>query len=129
MVVLVAAVLALLGSAAAAFAYQSHRSDTTVAVSPGWGSGMMDGDMMGGYDEGADNGNATVDSDQAQSLAQAWVDKNAAGATLDGPVAMPMGYLFTLTRDDAIVAQIVVNSRSGAITVRTWPTPSATATG
>lgn len=128
-ITLIVAVIALVGSVAVAVAYQGHRVGSSVAVSPGWGNGMMGGGMMGGYDDTTDNGGTSIDATQAQSLAQAWVDKNAPGATLDAPATMPMGYLYTVTRDNTVIAQIVVNARTGSITVRTWATPSPSTTG
>ena len=83
--------------------------------------------MMGG----SDSGTAAVSLQQAQTIAQDWVTKNVAGATLDPGVTMPMGYLFTATRENQIVAQIMVNDDTGQVITRsvTSPAPPTASSG
>lgn len=149
-VALAVAVAALVGSmgVAAAYAIGHHEggdfgpSAVREAEGPGFGpgggrEGMGPGGgygpgMGGGMGRWGDSGgDATVSLTQARSLAQAWVDKNAAGATLDSGFEMPMGYVFTVTKDNAVVARIMVNDDTGALMVRTATdaalTPSGTA--
>ena len=47
LIALIVAVIALVSSAGVAFAYQAHRTSSSIAVSPGWGGGMMGSGMMG----------------------------------------------------------------------------------
>lgn len=134
LVALVIAVVTLIGTVGAAAVYAaSHGSIRAVASQAdagdtGWG-GMMDRSGWGGGMMGSsDSGTAAVSLQQAQTIAQDWVSKNAAGATLDSGVTMPMGYVFTATRDNQIVARIMVNDDTGQVITRsvTYPTPAPT---
>jgi hypothetical protein len=81
-----------------------------------WGPGMMDNG----------SGDGAVSQAQAQDIAQKWVTSNAAGATLNQIGAMPMGFIFTVTRNNQVVATLIVNDNTGALSVRQWiaPVPS-----
>ncbi len=135
LIALVIAVVTLIGTVGAAAVYAtSHGSRwaTTYqadAGDTGWG-GMMDGSGWGGMMAGSDSRTVAVNLQQAQTIAQDWVTKNATGATLDLGVTMPMGYLFTATRDNQTVARIMVNDDSGQVITRSvaYPTPTPTAT-
>jgi hypothetical protein len=132
LIALVIVIVTLIGTVGAAAVYATSHGSSWAAASQGdtgWG-GMMDGPGWGGgMMGGSDSGTAAVSLQQAQSIAQDWVSRNAAGATLDSGVTMPMGYLFTATRDNQIVARIMVNDDTGQVITRsgTYPTPAATA--
>lgn len=132
LVALVIAVVTLIGTVGAAAVYAASHGSSRAAASQadagdtGWG-GMMDGSGWGGgMMGGSDSGTAAVSLQQAQTIAQDWVSKNAAGATLDSGVTMPMGYVFTATRDNQIVDRIMVNDDTGQVITRsvTYPTPA-----
>ena len=68
--------------------------------------------MMGDWN---DQGTATITPTQAKAAADAWVAANQPGATV-GAVQMPMGYLFTVTKDGLSVGTIMVNDDTGQVT-------------
>lgn len=132
LIALVIAVVTLVGSVGAAAVYATSQGPRWAAASQadagdtGWG-GMMDGPGWGGgMMGGSDSGTAVVSLQQARTIAQDWVTKNGVGATLDSGVTMPMGYLFTATRENQTVARIMVNDDTGQVITRsvTYPTPT-----
>ena len=125
-VVLVAALVVLLGSMAlAAGGLVTHRGATVAGAREGSGFAQgMDLGMMGDGDRST--GDAAVSLAQAQASARDWVAKNAPGATVDDGVTMPMGYVFTVTKDNQVVARMMVNDDTGQIAVSTWATPAPT---
>lgn len=139
LIALVIAVVTLIGTVGAAAVYATSHGARWAAASQanagdtGWGGMMDDSGWGGGMMGGSDSGTAAVSLQQAQTIAQDWVSKNAAGATLDSGVTMPMGYLFTATRDNQIVARIMVNDDTGQVITRSasnpTPTPTASAGG
>jgi len=125
-IALVAALVVLVGSMALAAGYVVTHRGTTVAGDReinGFGPGAGFG-MMGNTDRSS--GDGAVSLAQAQSSAKDWVAKNAPGAIVDDGVTMPMGYVFTVTQDNQIVARVMVNDDTGQVAVRTWITPSPT---
>lgn len=140
-VALVLAVLALLVSVGAAMTLMAsgngwHLNNATQASSPdGWrqglaGNGMMGqgrggGGMMGGWN---DQDSPRITTDQARTAAEAWAAANQPGATVGSGVQMPMGYLFTLTRDGQLVGTIIVNDDTGQVGWWAAAQPSPTAT-
>ncbi len=132
---LVIAVVTLIGTVGAAAVYATSHGSRWAAASPadngdtGWGEMMGGSGRGGGTMGGSDSGTATVSLRQAQTIAHDWVSKNAAGATLDSGVTMPMGYVFTVSQVNQMVARIMVNDDTGEVIVRsvTYSRPTATA--
>jgi hypothetical protein len=141
-IALVVAVLALVLSFGAAMTFMTsgngwHLNNSAQASSPdGWrqglaGNGMMGQGrggtgMMGDWDE---QGNPTITAEAAKTAAEAWAATNQPGTTVGAGVHMPMGYLFTLTKDGRAVGTIIVNDDTGQ--VARWdaaqPSPTASA--
>jgi hypothetical protein len=127
-IALVAAVLALFVSVGAAMTVVAsgngwHLNNSAQASSPdGWreglaGNGMMGqgrggGGMMGDWD---DQDTPSISADQAKTAAEAWAAANQPGATVGAVVQMPMGYLFTVTKDGKSVGTIIVNDDTGQV--------------
>lgn len=126
-IALAVAVLALVMSVAAAVAFLGTGSNWSLngpgyaSTSDAWrqglggGGGMMGGGrgtMMGGWNG---EGTASITPAQAKTAADAWVAANRPGSTAGQGVQMPMGYVFTVTRDGQVVGTIVVNDVTGAV--------------
>ena len=140
-IALVVAVLALVISVGAAMTVMAtgngwHLNNAAQASSPdGWrqglaGNGMMGqgrggGGMMGDWD---DRDTPSITTDQATTAAEAWAAANQPGATVGSGVQMPMGYLFTLTKDGRSVGTIIVNDDTGQVGWWAAAQPSPTAT-
>ena len=141
-IALVVAVLALVVSVGAAMAFMIpgtgwHVNNSAQASTPDdWrqglaGNGMMGqgrggGGMMGDWN---DQGTPSLTADAAKTAAEAWAAANQPGTTVGAVVQMPMGYLFTLTKDGHSVGTIVVDDDTGQVT---WwgaaaPSPSTDA--
>lgn len=138
---LVAACALLVGTMAATFSHGHERNVRfSVGAGPGyggmmgngWGNGRGDGwgggpgigsggMMRNGWGNDDDSPQAAA---AAKSLAQAWVDENAAGATLSDALDMPMGFMFTVTRNNQTVAYLMVVNGSVRAHVLTSPTPA-----
>lgn len=142
LIALAVAVVALIVSAGSAIGFVvTHGTGPADSrqLSPssdGWqsgpGAGMMGGqgwDGGGMMDDWNDQGTATITPSQAQAAAAAWVAANQPGATLNDGTRMPMGYLFTVTKDGVSVGTIVVNDDTGQVTwwQRATPSPSSLA--
>lgn len=85
--------------------------------------GMMPGGMMGGMMGGAgfgSSGPTSVTSDQAQQIAQRWLDANQQGDTANAPDAF-YGY-FTVDFQSAgkLAGMLSVNGYSGQVWYHTW---------
>lgn len=139
-IALVLAVLTLVVSFGAAMAVMTsgsgwHLNSTAQASSPdGWrqdlaGGGMMGqgrggGEMMGDWN---DQETPSITADAATAAARAWAVANQPGATVGSGVQMPMGYLFTLTKDGRSVGTIIVNDHTAQVGWWGAPAPSPTA--
>jgi hypothetical protein len=151
---LVVAVVALVGSVIAVFAFTTtsgpwamHR-EAQASSADGWRQGLAGGGfmgdggagrdefrgMMGGSGGGMmgnwdDNTTATVSPAQARTAADQWVAANQPGATLGQGAQMPMGYIFTVTKAGQTVGMLVVNDDSGAVSwvESTGPAPASSA--
>lgn len=147
-VALVAAVVVLLGSMAAAVAYAANsyswpwspagQSGDAWQQGPGPGGDMMDrgrgwdngsGGMMG-PDADGDDGPAQISLAQAKKLADDWIVENQPGGAAGSGTQMPVGYVFPVTKDDQIVGMLMVDDDTGQVIYRQWsgPTPSASGT-
>jgi hypothetical protein len=88
-----------------------------------WGPGMMgsQGDWNDRWGNGStNNGGAAVTLAQARAIAQRWVDGHADGASIDAGVTMPGGYRIVATRDNQVVAVIMVDDDTGRVAVHRW---------
>lgn len=140
-IALVVAVLALIVSIGAAMTVMAsgngwHMNNAAQASSPdGWRQGLAGGGMMGQGRGGGgmmgdwnDQGTPSLTTDQATAAAEAWAAANQPGATVGAVVQMPMGYLFTLTKDGRSVGTIIVNDDTGQVGWWAAAQPSPTAT-
>lgn len=127
-IALVVAVLALVASLAGAMTFTTagqgwHLNSSAQDSSPdGWGQGLAGngmmgqgrggGGMMGDWD---DQDTPSITADQATTAAEAWASANQPGAAVGAVVQMPMGYLFTVTKDWRSVGTIIVNDDTGQV--------------
>ena len=139
-IALVVAVLALVLSVGAAMTFMTsgngwHLNNSAQASTPdGWrqglaGNGMMGqgrgaGGMMGDWN---DQDTPSITADQAKKAAAAWAATNQPGTTVESGSQMPMGYLFTLTKDGSSVGTIIVNDDTGQVAWWGAAAPSPTA--
>ncbi len=89
------------------------------------GQGLGGGGMMGDWD---DRDSPRITTDRARAAAEAWAAANQPGASVGSSVQMPMGYLFTLTKDGRSVGTIIVNDDTGQVGwwAAAQPSPPAT---
>ena len=81
--------------------------------------GMMSGGMMGGAGFGT-GGPATVSSQQAQDLAQAWLATNQPGTKARTPDSFYGYYTVDFERAGSLVGMLSVNGYSGQVWYHTW---------
>jgi hypothetical protein len=96
----------------------------------GNGSGRLPGPMGPQASVSVLPGTGPVTAEQARAQAQAWVDRYAAGATLDAGTPMPRGYRFTASRNAQVVAVVMVDDDTGTAVGHgdiTTPPPSPAA--
>ena len=151
---LVVAVGALVGSVIAAVVFTTtsgpwslHRASQGTAAGD-WRTGLAGGGMMGsgtvsgdqsrgmmGRSGGGMMGNwdgnetASVTLAQAKTAADKWVAANQPGAAAGPGAQMPMGYVFTVTKDGQAIGMVMVNDDTGALSWVQYaqPTPAASA--
>ena len=83
--------------------------------------------MMGGYWQQA-SGQPTVSADQAQQIAQQWLDKNQPGSATEAPDTFPGYYTLHITKNGQVTGMLSVNGYSGAVWYHTWHGPFVTST-
>jgi hypothetical protein len=93
-----------------------------------YGGGMMGG--MGGFAPGGmmsgtwgPTGPATqptVTADQAQQIAQQWLDQYQPGSATEAPDSFPGYYTLHITKDGQISAMLSVNAYTGQVWFHTW---------
>jgi len=89
----------------------------------GFGGGMMGGGpggMMGGGWGAAPQSQETITADNAQSIAQQWLDANQAGNTAEKPDAFYGYYTVHFQRDGKINGMLSVNAFNGQVWYHTW---------
>jgi hypothetical protein len=128
-IALAVAVAVLLGSMGlTAVALVAHRPDRGVARGVGINGGTGWGPGMIGQ---AEPGQAQEGLAAAQKIATDWLAANQPGTQLGAGVTMPMGFVFTVTRNGTRVGTLVVR-RGGQVSYREFqtasPTPSASST-
>ena len=75
--------------------------------------------MMGGRQQ-QPTGQPTVSADQAQQLAQQWLDQNQPGSATEAPDTFPGYYTFHFTRDGQISGMLSINAFTGAVWYHSW---------
>ncbi len=83
----------------------------TGAVSTEYGPAMM-------WNTG--NRTAAVSAEQAVTIANNWLQANAAGQTVDAALAYPGYYTLDTTSGGAMVGMLSVNATTGAVWYHTW---------
>jgi len=93
-----------------------------------YGGGMMGG--MGGFAPGgmmsgtwgptAPTAQPTVSADQAQQIAQTWLDQDQAGSATEMPDSFPGYYTLHITRDGQVTGMLSVNAYTGQLWFHTW---------
>jgi hypothetical protein len=93
-----------------------------------YGGGMMGG--MGGFAPGgmmsgtwgptAPAAPPTVTTDQAQQIAQQWLDQSQPGSTTETPDSFPGYFTLHITRDGQITGMLSVNAYTGQVWYHTW---------
>ncbi len=93
-----------------------------------YGGGMTGG--MGGFAPGgmmsgtwgptAPIAQPTVTADQAQQIAQTWLDQSQAGSTTMMPDSFPGYYTVHITRDGQLTGMLSVNAYTGQVWFHTW---------
>jgi hypothetical protein len=81
--------------------------------------GMMPGEMMGGAGFGT-GGPTTVTSQQAQDMAQAWLDSDQPGTKARAPDPFYGYYTVDFERAGSLVGMVSVNGYSGQVWYHTW---------
>jgi hypothetical protein len=82
--------------------------------SPMAGSGMMSGFSQ------QPSGPPTVSADQAQKIAQQWLDQNQPGSAMEAADVFPGYYTLHITRDGTVTGMLSVNSYTGQVWYHTW---------
>jgi hypothetical protein len=75
--------------------------------------------MMGGRWQ-QPTGQPTVSADQAQQIAQQWLDKNQSGSTTEAADTFPGYYTLHITKDGQLMGMLSVNAYTGAVWYHTW---------
>jgi hypothetical protein len=75
--------------------------------------------MVGGFGRPS-SGQAIVSADQAQQIAQRWLDENRPGIATETPYTFPGYYSLHITNDGAVTGMLSVNAYSGAVWYHTW---------
>jgi hypothetical protein len=78
------------------------------------GFGMMGGQRL------QPTGQPTVSADQAEQIAQQWLDQNQPGSATETPDTFPGYYTFHFTKDGQISGMLSVNAFSGAVWYHGW---------
>jgi hypothetical protein len=82
--------------------------------SPMAGSGMMSGFSQ------QPSGPPTVSADQAQQIAQQWLDQNQSGSATETADVFPGYYTLHITRDGTVTGMLSVNGYTGQVWYHTW---------
>jgi hypothetical protein len=75
--------------------------------------------MMGGRWR-QPTGQPTVSADQAQQIAEQWLDQYQRGSATETPDAFPGYYTLHITKDGAITGMLSVNASTGQVWYHTW---------
>jgi hypothetical protein len=110
-------------------AFELLANPQTGAVFPEFGPNMMwnteyghmagVSGMMGGRWQ-QPTGQPTVSADQAQQIAQQWLDKNQSRSTTEAADTFPGYYTLHITKDGQVTGMLSVNAYTGAVWYHTW---------
>jgi hypothetical protein len=75
--------------------------------------------MMGGFSQ-RPSGPPSVSADQAQHIAQQWLDQNQPGSATEGADVFPGYYTLHITRDGTVTGMLSVNAYTGQVWYHTW---------
>ncbi len=128
-IALVLAVVTLIGSAGMFMGSASNNGSGMMGQ--GWnnGSGMMghDGNSGGMMGQGWNSDGVQVSLAEAKELGDAWLTTNQPGTVSDLGTAMPMGYMFTVTKEGTQVGTLMVSDDTGQVGYLQWSSPAPTA--
>ena len=79
--------------------------------------GMPAGGMMGGF---GSSGAMSVSSEQAQKIAQQWLDANLAGTTANTPDRFHGFYTVDFDKGGQLAGMLSVNGSTGAVWYHSW---------
>jgi hypothetical protein len=82
--------------------------------------GHMAGIGMMGAQRQQPNRQPTIAADQAQQIAQQWLDQNQPGSATETADTFPGYYTFHFTRDGQLSGMLSVNASTGAVWYHTW---------
>lgn len=88
-----------------------------------WHDGMM------GQSRGGSEGGGQLTLVEAKKLADGWLAKNQPGASADRGIQMPMGHIFTATKDGQTIGMVMVDDDSGQVGFHAASSPTPVATG
>jgi hypothetical protein len=109
-------------------AFEMLANPQTGAVFPEMGPNMMwntqyspmaASGMMGGFSQ-QPSGPPTVSAEQAQQIAQQWLDQNQPGSTTETADVFPGYYTLHITRDGTVTGMLSVNAYTGQVWYHTW---------
>ena len=75
--------------------------------------------MWGGFSQ-QPSGPPTVSAEQAQQIAQQWLDQNQPGSTTETADVFPGYYTLHITRDGTVTGMLSVNAYTGQVWYHTW---------
>jgi hypothetical protein len=109
-------------------AFELLANPQTGAVYPEMGPNMMwntqYGHMAGvgmmGAQRQQTSGQPAIAADQAQQIAQQWLDRNQPGSAVETPDTFPGYYTLHFTRDGVLSGMLSVNASTGAVWYHTW---------
>jgi hypothetical protein len=114
-------------------AFELLANKQTGAIFPEFGPNMMwntkyghmsptspMGQMMAGVGYQAPSGPPTVAPDQAQQIAQRWLDQYQPGASTEAPDAFYGYYTLHITQDGQVRGMLSVNAHTGQVWYHTW---------
>ena len=79
----------------------------------GYAGGMMGGWWRGGVAD-------SVTAEQAQQIAQQWLDANFPGSTTEHPDAFPGYYTLHIEKDGTVTGMLSVNASTGQVWYHSW---------
>ena len=113
------------GSGVGAFEILIDRASGQVMREPGpdmmWNTkySLMGGGMMGGFGR-TGSGPMTVTAQQAQGIAQRWLDSNQAGTQAKVPDPFYGYYTIDFQRNETLVGMLSVNGTTGQVWFHSW---------
>ncbi len=138
-IALVLAVVTLIGSAGMFMASASNSwwpgsERYRVAGADDWQQGLSNGMMGQGWNSGSgmmgqgwNSGGVQVSLAEAKEFGDAWLATNQPGTVSDLGTWVPMGYMFTVTKEGSLVGTLMVSDDTGQVGYLQWSSPAPTA--